>query len=87
MQWSVQLEDGDLLFLYTDGVIEARKDGDLFGEDRLQNLVRRKGANAQLLPGLVLDNILAFSADRLQDDVAILAVEITEEASDFEEAS
>ncbi len=34
--YSIQLEPGDKIFLYTDGVTEAENDqGEAFGEDRL----------------------------------------------------
>jgi phosphoserine phosphatase RsbU/P len=73
----VQLESGDLLLLYTDGVIEARRDGELFGEERLQELLTPKKLTPEDLPGHILDEVLAFSNGTLRDDVAMLALTVT----------
>jgi PAS domain S-box-containing protein len=68
---------GDLLLLYTDGVTEARNDGELFGEARLAELLRTTTVDSEHLPDLILDEVLAFSDGTLQDDIAILAVRLT----------
>jgi PAS domain S-box-containing protein len=66
---------GDTLLLYTDGVTEARKDVELFGESRLMAaLDDRHAMEVEELPHALLDTVLAFTGGRLQDDVAILAV-------------
>ena len=42
---SVDLEPGDLLFFYTDGLVEAENDaGEMFGAERLQSVLRTAGA-------------------------------------------
>jgi Stage II sporulation protein E (SpoIIE) len=64
--------------LYTDGVIEARRDGELFGEKRLETLVKRSRVSPQRLPQLNLDQVLAFSQNTLRDDVAVLALSLRE---------
>jgi PAS domain S-box-containing protein len=74
---AVDLGVGDLLVLYTDGVIEARRNGELFGEKRLETLTRRKRISPQRLPHLILDQVFAFSEGSLQDDVAILTLLLT----------
>ena len=38
---SLELNAGDLVFAYTDGLMEARRDGELYGTDRLTEFVRR----------------------------------------------
>ena len=45
-----------LLLLYTDGVTEARRDGDLYGEQRLaEALARMRGLPVEDLPARLLD--------------------------------
>ncbi len=40
-QTTIQLEDGDMVFLYTDGVTEAEKNNIMFGETRLKESLDR----------------------------------------------
>ncbi|MCL6471867.1 MAG: MEDS domain-containing protein [Firmicutes bacterium] len=76
----VMIEKGDVLVLYTDGAIEARSaDGGLFGEDRLAKLVEGlKNEKICDMPQLIFENIVDYAGGKLQDDVAILAVGLTE---------
>ena len=74
----ILMAPGDLLLLYTDGVTEARRGLELFGEKRLERLLRRKRITAGRLPSLVLDQVLAFSSGSLHDDMAVLALALTE---------
>ncbi len=73
------LEPGDRVLLFTDGVIEARSTaGELFGVDRLADLVAREAAGGQPAPETmrrVMHAILAHQAGALQDDVTIMLVE------------
>ncbi|HEX9094119.1 MAG TPA: PP2C family protein-serine/threonine phosphatase, partial [Coriobacteriia bacterium] len=75
-----RLEFGDALFLYTDGLVEARPGpgGELFGEDRLlEALSRRAVARETDLVEGVLGEVLEYSGGRLRDDVAVLEVRRT----------
>jgi serine phosphatase RsbU (regulator of sigma subunit) len=72
------LMPGDLVLLYTDGLAEARSGGQLFGEDRIAQIIRRDpGQDATTLAKVLLEAARDFSADPLSDDVAILAVRRT----------
>jgi serine phosphatase RsbU (regulator of sigma subunit) len=68
------LTPGDLLVLYTDGVVEARRDGELFGSERLAAAVAR---HADDPPGELCDHIVAELlefADDVRDDAIVLTV-------------
>jgi serine phosphatase RsbU (regulator of sigma subunit) len=66
---------GDSVVLYTDGVIEARLEGELYGQERLDRVLS-KGAG--LPPGEVAQAVLAdcraFAHGELADDCAIVVV-------------
>ena len=66
----------DYLVLYTDGVIEARRERELFGEERLVAAVAAlRGCSAQELAEGVRDAALAF-AGRLGDDLQIVTLRL-----------
>ena len=68
------LDPGDLLLLFSDGVTEARQGEEFFGDDRLAAaLVESRGREAADVVRHVEGAVLGF-AGALGDDVAILAV-------------
>jgi serine phosphatase RsbU (regulator of sigma subunit) len=76
---SVELEPGDVLLLYTDGVTEVRQGRrEVFGLAQLTELL---SASAALPPDAVADRVeaavIAASGGRLRDDMAILALGAT----------
>jgi hypothetical protein len=75
----VDLAPGDLVLLYTDGVVETC-DGaeEMFGTERLFEVLRRhRGASAEAVVGAVLDAVDAFrGAASATDDVTLLAIKV-----------
>ena len=70
-----ELAPGGSVVLYTDGVIEARRDRELFGVERLDAvLAEHSGASAQTLAQAVLDACRAFSGGGLADDCAVVVI-------------
>jgi serine phosphatase RsbU (regulator of sigma subunit) len=66
---------GDAVVLYTDGVVEARRAGELFGEARLDaTLAQQHGLQAQALAEAALDECRRFVGGELRDDCAIVVV-------------
>ena len=66
---------GDLLLLYTDGLAEARAGDQLFGEDRVANMLRRDpGVAPDVLCKSLLEAARDFATEPMTDDVAILAI-------------
>ena len=76
---AVQLQSGDIIVLYTDGVTEAmNKAGQEFEIERLQEVVSRcTGMASQEVVDIVLSEITAFSKGTPQhDDITIMAVKV-----------
>jgi serine phosphatase RsbU (regulator of sigma subunit) len=72
------LEVGAAVVLYTDGVIEARRDGELYGVERLDRiLARERRLPAEQIARAVLDDCRAFSRGELADDCAVVVVKRT----------
>lgn len=71
------LAPGDSLVLYTDGVIEARRKGDLYGEGQLAELIRTSvHRSADELASHIEQAVHAYQRGPLQDDVAILVARV-----------
>jgi serine phosphatase RsbU (regulator of sigma subunit) len=74
-----QLEPGDRLLLYTDGVTDARSpDGEFFGEQRLTDLIVRNLAAGLPTPETmrrVVHALLAHEQGQLSDDATLLLLE------------
>ena len=69
---------GEFVVLYTDGVIEARQDGELYGEERLIEVVcSAAGLAAQQIAERIIEDVKEFSGGRLSDDIALLVVKRT----------
>jgi serine phosphatase RsbU (regulator of sigma subunit) len=72
------LEVGGAVVLYTDGVIEARCEGELYGLERLDRVLsERRDLSANELAQFVLDDCRAFARGELADDCAVVVVRRT----------
>jgi sigma-B regulation protein RsbU (phosphoserine phosphatase) len=75
----IQLESGDILIGYTDGVTEGKNpDGKLFTDKRLQTLLEKPPPSASHLLERIKSNLFNFIDDAPQfDDITMLAVRWT----------
>ncbi|HXA55926.1 MAG TPA: PP2C family protein-serine/threonine phosphatase [Candidatus Acidoferrum sp.] len=81
---SIQLNAGDLLFIFTDGVIDAvNRDGEEFGEAKLLSLLPKlPKSNAADLRDRVMSELNDFVGDaHQQDDITCLFLCVTERQS------
>jgi phosphoserine phosphatase RsbU/P len=73
----LEMKPGDLIFFFTDGITEPENDyGEMFGEDRLAELLRR---SAHLPEAEILEKVIAAAKqwggkEELQDDMTALVL-------------
>ncbi len=76
----IQLQSGDLLFLYTDGVTEATitKTEEQFGEERLVEYLRANlGHRAEVVNRQIVETLQDFTGQKeFEDDLTILTLKI-----------
>ena len=69
------LEPGDALLLYTDGVVEGRRGGDFFGEERLSALLRTlRDRDAPAIAGEIAAAAVDHQGGTPADDIAVVVV-------------
>ncbi len=72
-----ELKRGETLILYTDGVTEARRGRELYGENRLLNeLSEILPASPQDVADRLVGSVKKFTGDRLTDDIAVLVLRL-----------
>ncbi len=73
-----ELPPGSSLVLYTDGVVEARRNGELYGDDRLDALLaERHELPARALAAAVAEDAREFAGGDLSDDLAVVVIRRT----------
>ena len=71
----VHLAPGELVCLFTDGLLEARRGREQFGSERVAEVLRQhRDLSADEVAGAVLDAVRAFHGNELGDDLALLVI-------------
>jgi serine phosphatase RsbU (regulator of sigma subunit) len=72
---NVALTPGGVLVVYTDGLIEARGEGGMFGDDRvMETTARMHDASARAIAEQLIDDAQRHAGGRFSDDVAVLVL-------------
>ena len=70
------LDPGDRMVLYTDGVSEARRGGDMFGSEGIETVLKEYGErSAQEIIDALLSSARDWAQGHFTDDIAIIVVE------------
>jgi phosphoserine phosphatase RsbU/P len=70
------LSPGDCLLLYTDGVTEARRGREQYGEERLGRLLANSpSSSSEEIADAILDDVLGHQPEP-SDDIAVLVVSV-----------
>lgn len=77
-QLKVSFNKGDRIFLFTDGIIEAKSpSGEEYGEDRLEAFIKDNAAlDVVRLNERLVSELDAFQLDKQYDDIFILSIDI-----------
>lgn len=74
---TTQLGTDDALVFYTDGVTEARRGRDQFGDERLHETLRAcRGQSAAHIADAIESAVLGFAGPEPSDDIAILVLRV-----------
>ncbi len=74
---STFLNKGDILLLYTDGLVEARnEENTMFGENRLKDIIRdNKNKSSEEIAKIIMENIHNFEKpNKLSDDKTLVLI-------------
>jgi len=78
----LELQPGDLLFFYSDGVTEARSADMRYFEERLSDeLAGLAGRSAAKTTRMIQSLVASFSQDNLRDDMTILVAKVKSQSS------
>jgi PAS domain S-box-containing protein len=80
LRWATRtlvLHHGDLLVAYTDGITEARRQGELFGAERLAVVVQAaRDRPIEEIADRVIEAVRAFAGHEPSDDLALIALRV-----------
>jgi serine phosphatase RsbU (regulator of sigma subunit) len=73
----IAIAPGDRIVLFTDGVSEAANDGEMFGEERIEELVlAMPEASAERLQQTIVGAAVSFAGGEVEDDLTLVAVRL-----------
>jgi phosphoserine phosphatase RsbU/P len=75
MECEDALETGDVLVGYTDGVVEARRDGEPYEAERLAEVIKAaRHLTPEEIARAIYESVLEYGSGSLQDDIALIVI-------------
>ena len=79
---TIQVQRGERVLVFTDGVTEARGQmGEFYGDDRLARFLTAERLSAAALVDELLDEVMRFQSQRPRDDIAVVVIEVPKRPS------
>ena len=76
--YNIKLKLGNLVVLFTDGVVESKSNEELFGLERLhQSIKNHSSLTPRDIAESIIDDATAFGGGRLYDDAAVMVLRVT----------
>lgn len=76
-EFSITLNPGDSIVLFSDGLPDARRGKEFFGEERIEAVLDRlRDADPQFIVDSLMADVTTFAGDQHTDDIAIIAATI-----------
>jgi serine phosphatase RsbU (regulator of sigma subunit) len=72
----VVLEAGDMLVMFTDGVLDARKDGVFFDVEGVIDVLAAENTDAATTAAALERAVVAHTGGQLEDDMAVLVLRV-----------
>ena len=72
----LDLGENDVLTLFTDGVTEARRHHEMYGDARLRENVERHATSAAAVVDGLLEDVVDFQQGEVRDDIAIVSLRV-----------
>jgi len=73
--WRFTMRPGEILVLFSDGICEARRDGEMYGMERVRRFLSScAGDTGQHIADKLLEDVELHSGGNLRDDVAVLTL-------------
>ncbi|GGH83186.1 serine phosphatase RsbU (regulator of sigma subunit) [Pullulanibacillus pueri] len=82
----ITLQEGDFIFLYTDGIIEARnREGDMYKEGRLIKVLKENVSKTAVeIETVVIDSVTHFTEGVAQrDDITMVSMKVGKDKTDI----
>lgn len=81
MEKELELNAGDIIFAYTDGIVEGISKGTELGMKKLIKILQKNFANKEILNEKIMENIKndilnTFDSKILEDDISAIAIEL-----------
>jgi sigma-B regulation protein RsbU (phosphoserine phosphatase) len=79
----IKISSGDKIIAYTDGIPEAHDvDKNLYGDDRLENLIRGNDAGPELLANNIIQSVIEYEKGTERfDDLTVLCLEFNKSSN------